>query len=83
MTVSVTVFHAADCRLCAAALATVDAVCRDLALEVVHVDITGSAELEERYRASLPVVEIDGVRAFKFFVDEHDLRARLARRPAR
>jgi len=34
------------------------------------VDITGDDELEARYRAWLPVVEIDGERAFVFYVDE-------------
>ena len=38
--------------------------------------------LEDAYRRHLPVVEIDGVRAFKFYVDEDDLRDRLRRRGA-
>ena len=83
MTASVTVYHAEGCHLCGPAIVTVDDVCRDLSLEAVHVDVTGRADLEARYRPSLPVVEIDGVVAFKFFVDEHDLRVRLERHLAR
>jgi hypothetical protein len=45
-------------------------------LEVV--DIGGDAELEARYREQLPVVEIDGERAFSHFVDADALRGRLA-----
>jgi hypothetical protein len=45
-------------------------------LEVV--DIGGDAELETRYREQLPVVEIDGQRAFSHFVDADALRGRLA-----
>jgi len=34
--------------------------------------------LEARYRAHLPVVEIDGVEAFTYFVDQVAFRARLS-----
>ncbi len=42
------------------------------------VDITGVAALEERYREWLPVVEIDGERAFVYYVDEAALRRKLS-----
>jgi hypothetical protein len=38
------------------------------AFELEEVDITGDTELEERYRELLPVVEIDGRRAFFYHV---------------
>jgi hypothetical protein len=41
------------------------------------VDITGDAELEAQYREWLPVVEIDGQRAFVYFVDEAALLRRI------
>ena len=44
-------------------------------LDVVHID--GDADLEARYRAHLPVVEVDGERAFTYFVDADALRRRL------
>jgi hypothetical protein len=34
-------------------------------------------ELEARYRELLPVVEVDGVQVFTYFVDADALRARL------
>ena len=43
-------------------------------------DITGDAELEARYREWLPVVEVDGERAFVYYVDEGALRRKLAPR---
>jgi Glutaredoxin-like domain (DUF836) len=43
-----------------------------------EVDITRNPELEARYREWLPVVEIDGVRAFSYFVPPDALRAKLA-----
>ena len=46
--------------------------------ELAEVDISGDAELEERYRELLPVVEIDGERAFTYFVQPDALRRKLA-----
>ncbi len=51
---------------------------RDLDFEVELVDIGGDPELEARYREHLPVVELDGERAFTYFVDPDALRARLS-----
>jgi hypothetical protein len=41
------------------------------------VDIAGSPELEAAYRDSIPVVEVDGERAFTYFVQRDALRQRL------
>jgi hypothetical protein len=42
-----------------------------------EVDITGDPGLEAAYREWLPVVEIDGERAFIYFVDAAALRRKL------
>jgi hypothetical protein len=42
------------------------------------VDIGGVPALEDAYRESIPVVEIDGERAFTYFVQPESLRERLA-----
>jgi hypothetical protein len=47
--------------------------------ELEEVDIGGDAELESRYREWLPVVEIDGQRAFVYYVDEAAFRRKLMR----
>ena len=41
------------------------------------VEIDGDPELEARYREWLPVVEIDGERAFVYYVTAADLSRRL------
>jgi hypothetical protein len=46
--------------------------------ELEEIDITGDSELEARYRELLPVVEIDGERAFTYFVHPDALRRRVA-----
>jgi hypothetical protein len=43
-----------------------------------EVDITGRPELEAAYREWLPVVEIDGERAFVYFVDPAAFRRKVA-----
>jgi len=49
----------------------------ELGFDLAVVDVSGDPELERRYRAELPVVEIDGVRAFTYFVAPDALRTRL------
>ena len=51
----------------------------ELGFELALVDVSGDTGLEARYRAHLPVVEIDGERAFTYFVEPDALRGRLAR----
>ena len=46
--------------------------------ELQEVDISGDERLEAAYRESLPVVEIDGERAFTYFVEPDSLRKKLA-----
>jgi hypothetical protein len=41
------------------------------------VDVAGDPVLEARYREHLPVVEIDGERAFTYFVAANALRERV------
>jgi glutaredoxin len=42
------------------------------------VDITGDPELEGRYREWLPVLEIDGERAFVYYLDEAAVKRKLS-----
>ena len=43
-----------------------------------EVDIGGDPALEARYREWLPVVEIDGERAFVYYVDPDAFRRKVA-----
>ena len=70
----VKLFHAQGCHLCDRARDVLERV--GVAYE--SVDITGDDALEERYREWLPVVEIDGARAFVYYVDEAALRRKLS-----
>ena len=70
----ITLYHAQGCHLCEKARDVLDRV--GVAYE--SIDITGDVRLEERYREWLPVVEIDGARAFVYYVDEAALRRKLS-----
>ncbi len=72
------VFYTAEgCRLCERALEVVREVEAELGFDLELVDVGGDPTLEARYREHLPVVEIDGERAFTYFVQPDALRARL------
>jgi hypothetical protein len=49
----------------------------ELAFDLELLDVAGDPDLERRYREHLPVLEIDGERAFRYFVDADALRARI------
>jgi glutaredoxin len=66
---SVTVYYAENCHLCERARSTLAELRREHEFELREVDIGGDPELEEHYREWLPVVEIDGRRAFVYYLD--------------
>jgi glutaredoxin len=75
----VTLFGAKGCHLCDRARETLHSLREELGFEFDEVDITGDPELEKHYREWLPVVEIDGERAFVYFVPEDAFRRKVAR----
>jgi glutaredoxin len=75
----VVLYTAEGCHLCERARATLAELSDELGFELEEVDITGEPALEERYREWIPVVEIEGERAFVYYVVPDAFRARLAR----
>jgi Glutaredoxin-like domain (DUF836) len=75
----VTLYHAPGCGLCQGAREVLLRVQADTPFELEEVDIGGDAALEETYREWLPVVEVEGVRAFVYYVDENAFRRKLLR----
>ena len=51
---------------------------QEVSFELQEVEIDGDPDLESRYREWLPVVEIDGDRAFVYYVDPDAFRRRVA-----
>ena len=55
----------------------------ELGFALEEIDISGDPELEARYREWLPVVEIEGERAFVYYVDAAVLRRKLGHKVPR
>ena len=75
----VVLYHAPGCHLCDRARETLGELVEELPFDLVEVDISHDPTLESRYREWLPVVEIDGERAFVYVVPPEAFRRRLAR----
>jgi glutaredoxin len=75
----VEIYSKRDCCLCDQAKAVLDRVRAEVPFELVEVDIEGNPELMARFRTEIPVVFVGGRKAFKYRVDETELRRRLAR----
>lgn len=76
---TVTVYTREECHLCEEAIETIrevaDSVSQSVAVNLVDVDT--DPDLREEYGERVPYVLIDGRPAFKFRVDEAELRQRL------
>jgi glutaredoxin len=69
----VVLYSAQGCHLCEKARSVLDAE----GVVYEEFDITGDPELEAAYREWIPVVEIDGERAFVYHVQPDPLRRKL------
>ena len=79
----VRLYHAAGCHLCERARAVVAAVREQVPFELEEIDIGGDPKLGAEHREWLPVVEIDGERAFVYYLDAAAFVRRLgAQSPA-
>ena len=67
-----------QCHLCDDAREALERVRADVPFDLVERDITADDALHRRYLERIPVVEVAGEEAFEFFVDEAELRRRLA-----
>jgi hypothetical protein len=73
----VTLYHAQGCHLCERAIEVVREAQTRMAFGLELIDIGGNDDLEVEYREYLPVIEIDGIRAFTYFVSIDSLLDRL------
>jgi glutaredoxin len=78
--IRLTLYGRADCHLCHEMRRVVDEVVGDSEqVDVVEVDVDGDPALVRAYGDDVPVLCVNGVRAFAHRVDGATLRARLAR----
>ena len=80
-TMRLTLYGRPECHLCHEMRAVVDAIRADVPFDLDEVDIDGDAALVAAYGEEIPVLLVNGRKAFKYRVTPAALRARLAREP--
>lgn len=76
---SVVVYSRQDCCLCDEALREIEAARASIPFALRVVDVDQDPELVARYGHEVPVIEIDGRKAFKYRVTSRELVRRLRR----
>jgi len=76
----VTLYTRKGCCLCDDAKRVLESVRERAAFELHEVDIDTDAGLRSRYNDEVPVIAIDGRKAFKYRVNERELLKKLAAR---
>ena len=74
-----TLYGRPGCHLCDDALAVLERIRADAPFALETVNIEDDDALLRAYLERIPVVALDGEEVYDYYVDEADLRARLAR----
>lgn len=79
--IAITVYSRDNCHLCAEAKETIQRVSEETGtpIELSEIDVDTDEGLRERYGERVPYVMIEGRPAYKYRVDEADLRDRFDR----
>jgi glutaredoxin len=75
---TVVLYYARGCYLCERARGIVAGIREQIPFDLEEIEIDGDPALEASYREWLPVVEIDGERAFVYYVDADAFRRKVA-----
>jgi glutaredoxin len=76
----VTLYTRAGCHLCEEAKRAIEAARGRTDFDFEEVDIDRDADLRRRYNDEVPVVAINGVKAFKYRVEAKELLKKLEAR---
>ncbi len=79
MTWQLTLYTRKDCCLCDEMKGVVRQVAGRLPLEMEEIDVDSAPDLQEKYGNEVPVLFINGRKAFKYRVTEGELKNRLKR----
>ncbi len=80
---TVTLFGRPGCHLCDDARVALTRVQARVPFALEEVDITRDDALHARYLERIPVIALDGVELFDYFVDEEALERRILYREVR
>ncbi len=75
--IKVEIYSKSDCHLCDEAKSVLLKVQKEIPFDFIEVDITRNRKLFTEYKEQIPVVFINNRKAFKYHVDEKELRNRL------
>ena len=76
--IQVEIYSKPGCHLCEEAKAVLERVRRSLPFDLREINIEESPAHHERFKEEIPVIFINGKKAFKFRVDEKALRRYLS-----
>lgn len=76
----VTLYTRTGCCLCDEAKRVLDAARRHAEFDYEEIDIDGDADLVRRYNDEVPVIAINGAKAFKYRLDMSEFLKKLAAR---
>jgi glutaredoxin len=76
----VTLYTRSGCHLCSEAKQVIESVRRRTAFDYEEFDIDSDPRLRQLYNEEVPVIAIDGKKAFKYRVTPAELLKRLAAR---
>jgi len=76
---TITLYGRPGCHLCDDALAVLERIRAEQPFAIETVNIEDDDALLRAYLERIPVVAVDGEEVYDYYVDEQDLRARLAR----
>ena len=76
---TITLYGRPGCHLCDDALEVLERIRADAPFDLRTVNIEDDDALMRAYLERIPVVALDGEEVYDYYVDEQDLRARLAR----
>ena len=77
--IELTLYSRADCELCREMEEVIGRELAGFAVRLAKIDIDGNAELEERFGQEVPVLFVNGRKAFKYRCTARELRRRLSR----
>ncbi|MBI3653938.1 MAG: glutaredoxin family protein [Acidobacteria bacterium] len=75
----VTIYSKPGCHLCEVAKANIEASADLAAILIEEVNIEEDAALKEQYQYDIPVIFINGVKAFKHTVEPQEFQRKLRR----
>ncbi len=77
--IQVEIYSKPDCHLCVEAKAVLQEVQASLPFHLVEIDISNDPALQEAYGEEIPVIFINGKKAFKYWVQRKELVRKLQR----